>query len=76
MSNDRFQPVSKFTAGEENSAIAAKAFQSDIGSKANDAPVIAPAGMRFTHPQDIFQPQIRQHAADYITHVIIFFIRF
>src|SRR5574340_1014290 len=74
--DDRFQPVPQFAAGEQNPAVAAKAFQPDVRPEANDAPVIAAAGMRFTHPQDILQAQLWQHAADYTTHVIILFIRF
>lgn len=61
--DDCFKPAAKFAPGQENTPVTDKAFQTDIGSQADDPPVVTPARMWFSHPQDILQAQVWQHAA-------------
>ncbi|MHB1385118.1 MAG: hypothetical protein ACYCYC_12415 [Bellilinea sp.] len=60
---DCFKSAAKFAPGQENTPVADKTFQTDIGSQADNPPVVAPAWMWFSHPQDILQAQVWQHAA-------------
>jgi hypothetical protein len=58
-----FEPFGKLTAGQQDAASAACAFQPDICAQARDHPLIRAAGVLFAQAQVIVEAQVGEHGS-------------
>jgi hypothetical protein len=63
--DDGFGAFFEFAAGEEDTPAAGEADEADVGAEADDAPLVAAAGMRFAEAEDVVEAEVLRGHADH-----------